>query len=57
MTGSRTMLTAVAMALLCMAGLVGMLLLEGGWDVPFFLLAVLPLVIGLAAMWRRTPRR
>lgn len=39
----------LAMALISMSGIVGMLLVEGAADVGFFLLAALPLVVGV---WR-----
>jgi len=46
MTGRPALVGIVVLALLSIIGLVGMLLVEGGWDVLFFALAVLPLGVG-----------
>lgn len=44
----------LAMALVCMSGIVGMLLADGIADAAFFLLAALPLALGL---WRWNAHR
>lgn len=52
MTGARTMMAAVLMALLSLAGIVGMLVAEAGaWDVVFFFLALLPFMVAAACWW------
>ncbi len=53
--GRRTMRLVVALALLAMAGIIGMLLVESAWDWLFLALAALPLGVG-AWCWR-TQRR
>jgi len=52
MTGARAMWLVVALALVSVAGIVGMLLAESGWDGLFFAMMALPLAAGLW-FWRR----
>lgn len=52
MSRRRPLLPALALALAGIAGIVGMLLLEGAWDALCFALAVVPLVAGGAAAAR-----
>ena len=52
MTGARAMWLVVALAAVSVAGIVGMLLAEGGWDWLFFAMTALPLAAGLW-FWRR----
>lgn len=49
MNGRRTMLLVAALALLSIAGIVGMLLADGAWDGCFLALTALPLIVG---SWR-----
>ena len=53
LTGMRSIYVIASMAMLCITGLIGMLLVDGAWDMLFFLLAILPLLIGIASLWRR----
>lgn len=53
MSGRRRLGGIVLMAAVAAAGIVGMLLSEGWGDVPCFLLAVLPLAVGVGAYARR----
>ncbi|WP_296248381.1 hypothetical protein [uncultured Stenotrophomonas sp.] len=53
MTGKRTIIVTTVLAILSMVGLIGMLVVEGGWDLFFFLLSILPLLVGVFALWRR----
>ncbi|WP_282268750.1 hypothetical protein [Stenotrophomonas sp. PS02298] len=53
MTGKRTIIVTTVLAILGMVGLIGMLVVEGGWDLFFFLLSILPLLVGAVALWRR----
>ena len=53
MTGMRAMVLIVVMALLCMAGLAGMLVAGGIWDIGFFGLAALSLLVGAVCIWRK----
>jgi len=53
MTGKRTIIVTTVLAILSMLGLIGMLVVEGGWDLFFFLLSILPLLVGAVALWRR----
>jgi hypothetical protein len=46
MTGARAMWLVMALALVSVAGIVGMLLAEGGWDWLFFAMTALPLAAG-----------
>lgn len=57
MTGKRTIIVTVLLAILSMLGLIGMLVVDGGWDLFFFLLTILPLLVGVVAMWRRRSPR
>ena len=59
MTGARAMWMIVLMALLCMVGLAGMVVADGAWDVGYFGLAMLPLIVGVicAFHWRNRTRR
>lgn len=50
MTGRRALGLVIVLALLAMAGIVGMLLATRGWDVLFFLMTAAPLMLG-AALW------
>jgi len=52
MTGARAMWLVVALALVSVAGIVGMLLAESGWDGLFFAMTALPLAAGLWFWWR-----
>ncbi|KAF1049782.1 hypothetical protein [Xylophilus sp.] len=52
MTGARTLAAAVALALACVGGIVGMLLADGGWDWLFFAMTALPLAVGAWRWWR-----
>ncbi|MGB3394347.1 MAG: hypothetical protein WA956_11075 [Stenotrophomonas sp.] len=58
MTGARAMWLVVALAAVSVAGIVGMLLAESGWDWLFFAMAALPLPAGLWFRHRaaRVPR-
>ncbi|MFT4198158.1 MAG: hypothetical protein QM601_09655 [Pseudoxanthomonas sp.] len=57
MTGARALWLVVALALLAVAGIVGMLLAEHGWDGLFFALTALPPAVGAGCWWRlRAPR-
>jgi len=53
MTGKHTIILTTVLAILSMLGLIGMLVVEGGWDLFFFLLTILPLLVGVVALWRR----
>jgi len=53
MTGKHTIILTTVLAILSMLGLIGMLVVEGGWDLFFFLLTILPLLVGVIALWRR----
>lgn len=53
--GRRTMRRVVALALLAMAGIIGMLLVENAWDWLFLAMAALPLGVG-AWCWRAQRR-
>ncbi|SBV36688.1 hypothetical protein STPYR_11618 [uncultured Stenotrophomonas sp.] len=57
-TGARAMWQVVALAAVSVAGIVGMLLAEGGWDGLFFAMTALPLAAGLWFRHRagRAPR-
>ncbi|WP_269791072.1 hypothetical protein [Stenotrophomonas sp. Iso1] len=57
MTGKRAIIVITSMAILSIIGLIGMLVAEGGWDVCFFLLAILPLVVGAVGLWHRSSAR
>ena len=57
MTGKHTIVVTTLLAILSMFGLIGMLVVEGGWDLFFFLLTILPLLVGAVAMWRRRSAR
>lgn len=52
MTGRRALGLVIVLALLAMAGIVGMLLATRGWDVLFFLMTAAPLILG-AGLWAR----
>ncbi len=52
MTGKRALVLVIALALVAMAGIVGMLLAEGRWDGVCFIMAILPLAAGLGCWWR-----
>ncbi len=55
MTGRRTLALVLLLALAAIAGIVGMLLAEGGWDLLFLAMTALPLLVG---GWRwRAQRR
>lgn len=54
MKGRRALGVVIVLGLVCMTGIVGMLLVGGGWDWLFFGMAALPLLFGL---WRRTRLR
>ena len=56
MTGKHTIVAITLLAILSMFGLIGMLVVEGSWDL-FFLLTILPLLVGAAALWRRRSAR
>lgn len=49
----RTYALVAALALLAIAGIVGMLLSESAWDAAFFAMAACPLAFGA---WRRLRR-
>lgn len=53
MTGKRTILVTAVLAILSVAGLIGMLVVEGAWDVSFFALAIMPLLVGFVSWWCR----
>lgn len=57
MTGKHTIVATTLLAILSMFGLIGMLVVEGSWDLFFFLLTILPLLVGVAALWRRRSAR
>ena len=57
MTGKHTIVAITLLAILSMFGLIGMLVVDGGWDLFFFLLTILPLLVGVVAMWRRRSPR
>ncbi|MGE8227215.1 MAG: hypothetical protein ACN6RK_15650 [Stenotrophomonas sp.] len=57
MTGKHTIVAITLLAILSMFGLIGMLVVEGSWDLFFFLLTILPLLVGAAALWRRKSAR
>ncbi|HEX7990491.1 MAG TPA: hypothetical protein VF513_10045 [Stenotrophomonas sp.] len=57
MTGKHTIVAITLLAILSMFGLIGMLVVEGSWDLFFFLLTILPLLVGAAALWRRRSAR
>ncbi len=46
MNARKTLSLVVAMALLSVAGIIGMLLVESAWDWAGFALAALPLMVG-----------
>lgn len=46
-TARRTMGLVLVLALLSIAGLIGMLLAGGGWDLAFFALTALPLAVAI----------
>jgi hypothetical protein len=50
----RTLRPALALAVLAIAGIIGMLVFDGVGDVAAFLLASVPLIVGVGALvWRR----
>ncbi len=54
MTGQRAMVAVLTLAVLSIAGIVGMLVVESGaWDGALFAVAALPLVAGGHAYWSR----
>jgi hypothetical protein len=54
MTGQRAMVAVLALAVLSIAGIVGMLVVESGaWDGALFAVAALPLLAGGYACWTR----
>lgn len=57
MTGRHTIVATTLLAILSMLGLIGMLVVEGIWDLFFFLLTILPLLVGAITMWRRRAAR
>lgn len=46
MMGQKTLRLVLVMALLSIAGIIGMLLVDSGWDWAFFALTALPLAVG-----------
>ncbi|WP_165797374.1 hypothetical protein [Solimonas fluminis] len=46
MRARKTLWRVLAMALLSVAGIIGMLLVDSGWDGAFLALAALPLAVG-----------
>lgn len=48
----RTYALVAALALLSVAGIVGMLLSDGAWDLLFFAMAAVPLAFGAWRRWR-----
>ncbi len=55
MTGARAIWLVLALALLALAGIVGMLLADGGWDWLFFAMLLLPPAVGAWQWWRLRP--
>lgn len=54
MMGQKTLRLVLVMALLSIAGIIGMLLVDSGWDWAFFALTALPLAVG---GWRYVAER
>ncbi|MFT3762235.1 MAG: hypothetical protein QM761_06405 [Pseudoxanthomonas sp.] len=52
MTGARAIWLVSLLALVAIAGIVGMLLAGGGWDWLFFAMAALPPAVGGWCWWR-----
>lgn len=55
MSGRRALIILVVLALVCDAGIVGMLLSDNGWDWLFLAMAALPLAFGVWC-WRARHR-
>ena len=49
---ASAMVAISVLDLFCIAGLIGMYILDGGWALCFFLMAALPLLIGALVLWR-----
>lgn len=52
MIGARTISFALLLAVASIIGMVGMLVVEGAWDVAFFVLTLLPIPVGLWHGWQ-----
>ncbi len=51
MKGRRTMRLVLTLALLSVGGLIGMLVATNDWDLAYFLLSALPIVVGGWCAW------
>ena len=57
MSARTRLLPLLALALLSAAAIVGMLLVDGAWDIAFLLLAASPLIIGAERAWTQRNAR
>ena len=49
----RPYMLAIALAISTVAGFIGMMVVDGYWDILFLIIALLPLTSGFAAWWCR----
>ena len=52
LTGARALWLVLALALAAIVGIVGMLFVEGGWDLVLLAMTASPLLVGAGLGWR-----